>query len=367
MAKKSQETGKQLPEEIHDTPPHTLEPPTLQETAAEPEIDTRNAVGVDIGTSKIVFAVNDRGKMRFLSQRNAFIQVDYSKFTEGILKQNQINYYNVGDSLLVYGDGAETFAKMLNMETRRPMKKGLLNPKEAKALDIIKGILDDLTPPVPLAAPQLCFSIPGVPKNAETDIIYHEAILNRHLEEKGYNSKSINEGLAVVFSELEKENFSGFGVSMGGGMCNVCLSFLSVPLISFSINKGGDYIDDAVSSVTSEVNTRVRHIKENELDLSRPPANDIEDALHIYYDDLIKTLVKAMKESIDQTSKIPNMDRPVPIVLSGGTVKPRGFKERFETYLNRANFPIKISEVRISKDPLTATARGSLMAAMYES
>ena len=51
------------------------------------------------------------------------------------------------------------------------------------------------------------------------------------------------EGLAVVFAELEKENFSGIGVSCGGGMCNIALAFMSIPVMTFSVNKAGDYID----------------------------------------------------------------------------------------------------------------------------
>ena len=323
-------------------------------------------VGVDIGTSKIVFALEDKGQMEFSSQRNAFFAVDYSKFTEGILKQNRISHHKIGESLIVYGDGAEIFANMLNAETRRPMRHGLLNPKEGNAIEIIKAILDDLVIAPGAPASQLFFSIPGVPRDAATDIIYHEAILKRHLAAKGYTTKSINEGLAVVFSELEAENFTGFGISAGGGMCNVCLAYLSVPLISFSLNKGGDYIDDAVASVTSEVNTRVKSIKETNLDLTAQPTDDVEDALHIYYDDLIRTLVRALKESVSGKSKLLKIDKPVPMVLSGGTVKPNGFKERFEAVLREVHLPIKISEVRIAQDPLNATAKGALIAAMNE-
>ena len=328
-------------------------------------LDT-NPVGVDIGTSKIVFARKKHGNVAFSSQLNAFISVQYSKFTESILNQNRINHYRLDESLVVYGDGAEVFANMLNTETGRPMRHGLLNPKESNAIEIIKGILDDIVAPAPKQGIRLCFSIPGAHKEAESDIIYHEAILRRHLSNKGYEAKSINEGLAVIFSELEKENFTGIGISAGGGMCNVCLAFLSVPIITFSIRKGGDYIDEAVASVTGEVSTRVRAIKEKELDLIEEPRNDIEDALHIYYDDLIVTLVKGLKESLAQTSKVPDFDKPIPIVLSGGTVKPEGFKHRFEVCLNKEDFPIDISEIRTASDPLYATAKGALIAAMFE-
>lgn len=324
------------------------------------------AVGIDIGTSKIVLSEQAGPRQKFTSQTNAFITVQNSKFTRGILKQNKINHYVVGDSLIVYGDGAEVFGNMLNAETRRPMRHGVLNPKESSAIEIIKGILDDLVPEAPKEGTHLCFSIPGASQDAENSIIYHEAVLKRHLDQKGYNSRSINEGLAVVFSELEDENFTGIGISAGGGMCNVCLAFLSVPVFSFSILKGGDYIDDSVASVTVEVSTRIRHIKEEEFDFRRSPRNEIEDALCIYYDDLIKTLVQKLKGAINKTSKIPKMDKPIPIILSGGTVKPAGFLERFQSFVLKEKFPIDISHIRLAQDPLNATAKGALIAAMSE-
>ncbi len=352
--------AKQEKEKIKEVFEQIIQPPEDKDDT----IDT--AIGVDIGTSKIVAAAKDQGQVKFSSQLNAFIAVDYSKFTQGILKQNEISHSKIGDSLIVYGDGAGVFANMLNEETRRPMKKGLLNPKEDNAIEIIKAIIDGLVLPAEVSGSPLCFSVPGVPKDSETDIIYHETILRRYLNEKGYKSKSINEGLAVVFSELEKENFTGIGISAGGGLTNVCLSYLSIPHISFSINKGGDYIDNAVSSITGEVSTRVRDIKENEFDLNSKPENDIEEALNIYYDDLILSLVRALKDSITQTSKIPKVSAPIPVVLSGGTAKPGGFKDRFEECLKSDGFPLKISEVRMAKDPLNATAKGALIAAMYE-
>lgn len=324
------------------------------------------AVGIDIGTSKIVLSEQAGSRHKFTSQTNAFITVQNSKFTRGILKQNKINHYVAGDSLIVYGDGAEVFGNMLNAETRRPMRHGVLNPKESSAIEIIKGILDDLVPEAPKEGTHLCFSIPGASQDAENSIIYHEAVLKRHLDQKGYNSRSINEGLAIVFSELEDENFTGIGISAGGGMCNVCLAFLSVPVFSFSILKGGDYIDDSVASVTGEVSTRIRHIKEEEFDFRRSPKNEIEDALCIYYDDLIKTLVQKLKGAINKTSKIPKMDKPIPIILSGGTVKPAGFLERFQSFVLKEKFPIDISHIRLAEDPLNATAKGALIAAMSE-
>ncbi|MGB5985045.1 MAG: hypothetical protein WBG37_07040 [Desulfobacterales bacterium] len=366
MVKKKDTADKDREAEIAEASAQIAQHQTGMGGDEAPVERVRRAVGVDVGTSKIVFAERIKDNVSFESRFNAFIPVEYSKFSEGILKQNKINYFKTGDSLIVFGDGAEVFADMLNKATRRPMRQGLLNPTEENAVNIIHSILDDLVVPAIRPDTQLCFSIPGVPRDLDTDIIYHEAVLKRHLAAKGYQVKSINEGMAVVLSELGDENFTGMGISAGGGMCNVCLSYLSVPMISFSLNKGGDYIDEAVASVTSEVSTRIRKIKETELDLTRKPRNDIEDALHIYHEDLISTLIHALGESLRQSSKAPKMDRAIPIVLSGGSVLPKGFKKLFESALDQADLPLKVSEVRLAKDPLNATANGALIAAMYE-
>jgi hypothetical protein len=43
---------------------------------------------------------------------------------------------------------------------------------------------------------------------------------------------------------------------------------------------------------------------------------------------------------------------------------PKGFLEQFSAALKAQDFPVRLSEVRLSADPLNSTARGALMAAM---
>lgn len=365
MTKKERSTDANREEQIEDAAQQILA--HQQEEVAEEQSGKTvgKAIGIDVGTSKIVRAERADGQAVCVSQTNAFISIEYSRFSEDILKQNKIDYIKGDKSLVVFGDGAESFANMLNKNTRRPMSRGLLNPDEENAIPIIQAIFDNLLPPAESPDDQLCFSVPGKSADTGTDIIYHEAILQRQLSSKGYQVKSINEGLAVVLSELSEENFSGLGISIGGGMCNVCLAYLSVPLLSFSLNKGGDFIDEAVSSVTREVSTRVRKVKETDLDLARSPRSAIEDALHIYHDEMIATLISTLREKIGGISRIPNLERPVPIILAGGSVLPPGFRERFEKAFYAEPFPLKVSEVRLADDPLNTTANGALIAAGY--
>jgi actin-like ATPase involved in cell morphogenesis len=283
-----------------------------------------------------------------------------------VLGQNEISYYREGDELIIYGTATEKFANMFNANVRRPMADGLINPREKFAMPVLEAIMQTLVPKARTQGEILAFSVPAAAEGKEAQLTYHEATLRRYFEGLGYKPVAINEGLAVIFSELEDNNFTGIGISCGGGMCNATLAYLSIPSIMFSIAKGGDFIDASVASVTGEQNTRVKVIKEDGFDLSKPAKDKYEKALRIYYEDLVETLVEKLRHSISQTDKLPRSDRPLPIVISGGTAKPRGFKELFEKALGAHRLPVEVSGVRMAADPFTATARGALIAALYE-
>jgi hypothetical protein len=323
-------------------------------------------LGVDVGTSKIVSARRKGKEIASDQQLNAFIPVAYSRFTETILGQNEITYYREGDELIIYGTAVEKFANMFNVDHRRPMAKGLLNAREKFAMPVLEVLLQSLVPKARTAGEVLAFSVPAATDGTSAELTYHEATLRQYFQSLGYKAVAINEGLAVIFSELEDQNFTGIGISCGGGMCNVALAYLSIPSIVFSIPKGGDSIDAAAGAVLHESATRVKALKEEGLDLSRAPRDKVERALAIYYEDLVDDLVAALRRGISSAEKLPRSDRPLPIVLSGGTVKPRGFKDLFERALRKGALPVEISDIRVASDPITATARGALIAALYE-
>jgi nucleoid DNA-binding protein len=326
-----------------------------------------SALGLDVGTSRLVLASGSAEHVKSKAELNAFITVPYSKFTENILKQNKVTYQlNGGHTLQVYGNEAARFANVFNTEVRRPMMNGTLNPNEEYSLSVMQAIIQQLVRKSKKNE-TLRFSVPGALRNGgSTDLVYHEAMLRELFNSMGYHARGINEGLAVIFAELERENFSGIGISCGGGMCNVALSFMSIPVMTFSLDKAGDYIDRSVGAVTGETASKIRIIKEESLDLSRAPQNKYESALHVYYDDVVLSLVESLRSALSETKNMPSIDKPMPIVLSGGTARPKGFIDKFRESIERDGFPLEISEIRMAGDPLTATARGCLIAAMYD-
>jgi len=165
---------------------------------------------------------------------------------------------------------------------------------------------------------------------------------------------------------MENSNYTGIGVSCGGGLCNVCFAYLSVPVFSFSISKGGDFIDASVATQRGEPATRIRTIKEESFHLNGHFANKIHQALNTYYEDMIQSLVAAVRDAFASAQNMPKLSRPIPMVLCGGSVLAAGFRDRFEKILRETELPVAISEVRLGTNPQHSTARGALVAALSE-
>lgn len=326
----------------------------------------KGPVGLDIGTSHIVMAQNKGKNIHTVKQLNAFFTIPYSKFTKKILVENDVTFFEKNDMFYILGYSAENFANMFNTNTRRTMDKGLLSAREDEGITVMQAIINTLIKKPKNEGEVICFSLPGNPIDSANSVVYHESIIKMFLASMGYNPMSINEGLATVMAELAEDNFTGIGISMGGGMCNICLAYLSVPVITYSIERGGDFIDHMVGVSVGEPDTKIKTIKESSFKLSKAPKNRVETALHIYYDDLISSLLHSLQDVLHSSDKIPKIAKPIPIVLAGGTVLPTGFKEHFEKGLKNVNLPVDISDVRIAEDPLNTTAKGAMVMALSE-
>jgi len=208
------------------------------------------------------------------------------------------------------------------------------------------------------------FSVPAQGEGLSGAIRYHEASIRQILTELGYQATPIEEGLAVVYGELAASNFSGVGISCGSGLCNICLAVLSVPVISFSVPKAGDFIDASAAEVTGDRANRLRVSKEGAFQLNGFSGDRVHNALTVYYQEVISDLIGSLRARIASTQKLPKLEQSVPLVLSGGTAMPKGFLDHFMKVLQADEFPLRLSEVRVSGDPLHSTARGALMAAL---
>ena len=256
-------------------------------------------------------------------------------------------------------------ANMFGKNVRRPLSKGLVSPKEINAMEVLAYMIKSL-----LGEPtenEVCyFSIPSNPiDNPTKDTIYHKRLFERIITDIGYKAVPSNEAMAIIFSDCSKEHFSGLAISFGSGMTNVALAKLSIECLSFSVERGGDWIDEGASTATGETQASVCIAKENGVDLLNPK-NRVEEAISFYYKELIEYSINALVKEIKKRSLQMVISKPIPIVVSGGTSKAGNFLSFFKKVVETKKLPFQISEIRQANDPYNAVAIGLLIQAMQE-
>ena len=323
--------------------------------------------GLDVGTANLVSSCQDStGNVNLKIQRNAFIDIDCDDYTRNMLTRLGVQYVVINNRMVVVGDPAFELANIFNRNTRRPMKDGMISPDESDALPIEKMLLETL-----LGQPQqqgeVCYySVPAEPIDADLNVVYHQGVFGGLLKGLGYEPKPLIEGHAVVFSELAEDDFTGIGISCGGGMFNVCVAYKSIPALSFSTTRGGDWIDRNVASVLGISSSRACGLKEKGIDLSNPQGRE-EEAVEIYYRNLISYTLKNIKERFESSSSMPKFPGPVSIVCAGGTSMVGGFVDVFQEEFDKIQFPLEVKEIRLAEDPLYSVAKGCLVASLSES
>lgn len=319
------------------------------------------AKGLDIGTMNIISAEKDGEDVVFLKQRNAFMGLESTDLTKSMLDEANVLYVEDSSGISLLGEDAFKFATIFEKEIRRPMKHGIISPKEKNGIAMMKLIMDRVIGEPRFDKEVLCVSTPANPIDSDMDVLYHKKTIEALAKRLNYDIYVIDEGLAVVYSELANYNFTGLGISVGAGMTNVTLAYLATPVLSFSIARGGDWIDEQVSKSTGLPKEYVTERKERISKIDKEiKYGSPEGALKIYYEALITYVIKNLQKKLDE---ITPPKAQFPVAIAGGSTIPGGFFDLFKQKIQEANLGIEISDIVYSKDPLNSIARGCLIAA----
>jgi hypothetical protein len=325
-------------------------------------------VGLDIGTNMLIAAtMSEEGKPVYKKQRDAFFRITpksevNKKSIRMSLEGRHANFIIDGEDFIVVGEDAVKMATERNLEARRPMRKGVLSPKEKSSLPMIKLIIKSL---IGQSADndKLIFSVPADPIGENFDIFYHTEMMKTYLREMGFDPSPLNEGFAIAFSELLDDNLTGMCLSFGAGMVNTVVCYQGDPVVQFSLTKGGDWIDESVGKAL-DLNASLVQLEKEEsgLDLLNPK-DKIQEAISIYYNVLISYALDSITYELKRC-KLPSFREPISIVTAGGLTLAGNFIEKFKAECETREFPFEVKEVRKAKDPMTSVAHGALLAAI---
>ena len=367
-----QETHNRYNQEISSYHPKIYEVFSMSDNNIQSTSNHR-AIGVDIGTGFISSAEKEADQIKFRKIRDAFFKLNPSKFLEGaatqfgenMLKNAGAHYVKVDGIIYVLGDDAFKFASLFHQECLRPMSKGVLNPKQPVSNLMVSELVKAIAGRPTNDDDVLYYCVPAEPIDADYDVEYHKQILNGVFKDLGYkNINVMTEGLAIIYSELADTQYTGIGMSFGAGMCNIVYSFMGMPIFSFSLSRGGDWIDAHAAQHTDETHNVVTTIKEKAGFSLYDSTNGIQQAISVYYESLLSYVIEQFKVLYERTPKkeLPNVTMEMPIIIAGGTSLVVGFVERLKELIDD-EFPIPISEIRHAQQPLFAVSNGLYQAA----
>jgi len=340
-----------------------VDPIQNNETKNTPAPKQTNNRGLDIGTMNLVQArINNDDNISSSSFRNMYLKIENDNANH--MDLNSVSHVVIDDNTYILSKDAYEFANIFDLQVDRPMQKGMISSQEVDSLDIISQMIQNLIGKANGAA-TCCYSVPADPIDSERKNLYHEKVFGRVLERLGYTALPLNEATAVVYSECADSNFTGIGISFGAGMTNIAVVFKSIPVITFSVVRGGDWVDENVSLDTGIVTNRITAIKEKDTfdlaDFSTGNKRErrIKEAITHYYNSLIAYTTKNILNELD--SLTVDFPEDVPIVVSGGTSKAKGFIDLVTANFESYEFPFNISSVRVAENQLTAVAEGCLI------
>lgn len=333
------------------------------------------ALGLDIGTCFLVCASKDNTSgVNINSVRDAFLEVeDCDPSTLSMLKMSNVSYVQEKDSVYIIGEPALSVANLLKRDARRPLSKGIIAAGELDAermlIILLKSILKDPS----VQDETVFYSIPGNPIDSSSDVVYHREMFKKMIESLGYKAVPMNEATAIVYSNCAADGFTAIASSFGAGMVNTALVFRTMVGMSFSLTKSGDWIDQSAANAVGTTATRIMTIKEKGINLLDPTEGDPKnirerEAIVVYYRNLIRQVVDAIKKEFKKNSSSIELPDSIPWVISGGTAKAKNFLEFFKQEFDKIKdgFPINISDIRMANDPLNDVAKGLLIAAMND-
>jgi len=332
------------------------------------------AIGFDCGTYNLVCCKrNEKKDFAHKREVNAFIELPLdNRFVFNMMKKAGVPLIEKEDANIAYalGEAAVNMAYTMNqIELKRPMKDGCLNPKEKHAQQIMSIMMQNLIDDVSEDKELLYYSVPANAINEETDADYHsdvlKAIFDAFQDDEGrtVDPHPINEALALVYAELEAKAYTGIGISFGAGMVNLCYAIFGAPVFQFAIVNSGDWIDKMSAKATGESPTFINKEKEK-LDLTKDSDSMVLRTIASQYRIMAQKTVTEIKKGIEKAgSKARNPNGPIDVVIAGGTSSPKGFDKMFEEFLRKSNMPIEIGKVIRPADPLYSVARGCLKAA----
>src|SRR6185295_2183324 len=98
-------------------------------------------------------------------------------------------------------------------------------------------------------------------------------------------------------------------------------------------------------------NTTFINQEKTKINLNKVPDTLVERAIQTQYKIMIEKTINGIKKGLGEAGKKARSDKPVDIVIAGGTSMPTGFDTLFKDVIKQAELSIEVGNIVRPNDP----------------
>ncbi len=296
-----------------------------------------------------------------------------------MLEKVNIPYAVSERELLIIGDAAAEYSQMFQVPCVPLFPNGQVPTDDPPARQILGAVVDSLLPEPSEKNEKCGMTIPSSSASKSVGVIDDTTrFLFQLVQLRGYEPVIVSAGMAVVLAELVGNSFTGIGMSIGAGSCDVSLAHHGVEIARCTVPRGGDWIDEQMAHQWKNYSWDVTGNQYLDTDnVSRwkqgfkgsvmEPNNVQEQLLSNLYSELLVHVIQEVSTALSSERRVQNSPSPLSLVCSGGMTRITGFEKLLQNQLLKTPLPVDIDDVRISTRSNHTIARGCLIQAELES
>lgn len=335
-------------------------------------------VALDIGSYELRALWYDAGRLQSRRCRSVYLVIEDTEVHRGLLSQLRAPFSVAGDQLALFGEPAQQIATILRRPCRPLLPAGRLPDNDPATRQILATVFESLIGQATRLRSFCAVILPGVTKSGSSLEAEEKRFLLQTVKQLGYIPLNVSAPQCLVLAELASQRFTGIGASFGAATAEMSLLNNGREIARCAVPYAGSWIDHKLTRLDGQfvwdpdgnrfVDTdRTRRWKETLAESLSSPIDDAASRLADVCRGMIEHVLEQAATPFAEAVNAEDMNRPLPLVVGGGTTRLPGFRELLEDTLSTSRFPLEIENVRLSSESDFTFARGGLIQAELES
>lgn len=308
------------------------------------------SIGLDLGSYQFRSIRSSEGKLIARSSPAVFVAISDTPSHRRLLSQSSTQFATCTDHLLVFGDAAEEWSSMLNLQLTPLLRRGRIPTSDSVSRQVLALMIDAMLPAPTRPSPLCKMTLPGGgldDRGANRDAEFFQQLVTL----RGYRPQFVSATLALALAELSEASFTGIAITLGHTTSEFGIVLCGREILRCVVMSGLEGFDGTVrlgpQIPTSEP-------------LAMPTGHE-RDYLSFFTDVILEA---RSQFQLDGTLK--TLPRSMPVVCAGGITAETSFRPLFQRAWDECDWPVSTRPIRIASDPNLAVVRGCLIQAELE-